>query len=886
MADKASAPLKRVTLGATEFGKKITESENALKKLQRQQQMFARARDLQQRFGENKRALDKARADLGIYLSALKKGGDIAKSVGKPYREAQARVNELAKAHRKLTDQLVQMRGALTQSGVKNLATDEARLAEKIKSVNTQLERQRPRLEAIERINARHTKTMMHIGMASATGYAMRASGSHFFGAMGGVLGPSKHGQIEEARIRALGRPDGETNDAIAYAKKLRIAGASAVESIGMMGDALSVFNDAHEAKLVLPMMAKMKAANQVLYGEEGGDRDRQLLDMLKVGEGRGGGKDEAAMAVQADWIQKAINASRGRVDAEQYRQALQRGGVMAKGMSDAAFFGLEPLIQEVGSGGTVGNGLMSAYQNVINGKATKGSIKILGDAGLIGDYSKVDHDKAGQIAHIRAGALKGSRQFQSDPLMWVHDVLLPTLKSRGYTTPEQIKNVIGGMFSNRSASNLFVTMAQQIDQLMAARERLGKAKGIDATHQEALGTPDGKEQALKARRDDLYKKIGDAVMPTYVKLLEVLTKVVEKVAAFVEQNPTIVKWVAIVAAAFMGLVMAGGSLIIVLASIFGPIQLIRFALARMGVAMFGARTASQVLMSALRGMWSALGAVFRGAWRLLSGGLGVLRSLGTVLMTVGRVAIGFLFTPLGAALALLAGAAYLVYRNWDGIVGGLRAIWGNIKECVLEFIESPAKGLARLAMLPVTVIQYTAGVVGMLFEKIAEWKIPFISAGAKFIAGILEGIASKAKALKDGVVSMASDIGDWFREKLGIHSPSRVFMEFGGFIGEGAALGIERSTQLAKNAALALAAVTLAPVGMAANLPALQGAGLAQPGAGAAGARMGGSSYTITINAAPGMAPQAIARAVAAELDRRERAQRSRVISQMSDTE
>jgi hypothetical protein len=173
-----------------------------------------------------------------------------------------------------------------------------------------------------------------------------------------------------------------------------------------------------------------------------------------------------------------------------------------------------------------------------------------------------------------------------------------------------------------------------------------------------------------------------------------------------------------------------------------------------------------------------------------------------------------------------------------------------------------------------------------MLFEKIAEWKIPFISAGAKFIAGILEGIASKAKALKDGVVSMASDIGDWFREKLGIHSPSRVFMEFGGFIGEGAALGIERSTQLAKNAALALAAVTLAPVGMAANLPALQGAGLAQPGAGAAGARMGGSSYTITINAAPGMAPQAIARAVAAELDRRERAQRSRVISQMSDTE
>ena len=44
------------------------------------------------------------------------------------------------------------------------------------------------------------------------------------------------------------------------------------------------------------------------------------------------------------------------------------------------------------------------------------------------------------------------------------------------------------------------------------------------------------------------------------------------------------------------------------------------------------------------------------------------------------------------------------------------------------------------------------------------------------------------------------------------------------------------------------------------------------------------GASYSITINPAPGMDPQAIARAVSAELDRRERAKRSRVLSQLSD--
>ena len=46
------------------------------------------------------------------------------------------------------------------------------------------------------------------------------------------------------------------------------------------------------------------------------------------------------------------------------------------------------------------------------------------------------------------------------------------------------------------------------------------------------------------------------------------------------------------------------------------------------------------------------------------------------------------------------------------------------------------------------------------------------------------------------------------------------------------------------------------------------------------------GSSYQITINASPGMDPQAIAQAVRTELDKRERSKRSRVNSQMADTE
>ena len=44
----------------------------------------------------------------------------------------------------------------------------------------------------------------------------------------------------------------------------------------------------------------------------------------------------------------------------------------------------------------------------------------------------------------------------------------------------------------------------------------------------------------------------------------------------------------------------------------------------------------------------------------------------------------------------------------------------------------------------------------------------------------------------------MGDSVGGWFKEKLGIHSPSRVFMGFGDNIAQGAAIGLQRTTPLA----------------------------------------------------------------------------------------
>ena len=167
------------------------------------------------------------------------------------------------------------------------------------------------------------------------------------------------------------------------------------------------------------------------------------------------------------------------------------------------------------------------------------------------------------------------------------------------------------------------------------------------------------------------------------------------------------------------------------------------------------------------------------------------------------------------------------------------------------------------------------------------EMPARFSTLGSNMIQGLVNGITAGAVWVKDVVVGIASSIGSWFAEQLGIASPSKVFMQYGGWISEGAAIGIQGGQGAVRNAALAMATAAGAAMPMAADAAAMRidnrGPLMAQAPAGApVGA--GAMNITITINAAPGQDERAIARAVAAEFERQTRQKQSRVLSQIHD--
>ncbi|MGP8438679.1 hypothetical protein [Paraburkholderia fungorum] len=153
---------------------------------------------------------------------------------------------------------------------------------------------------------------------------------------------------------------------------------------------------------------------------------------------------------------------------------------------------------------------------------------------------------------------------------------------------------------------------------------------------------------------------------------------------------------------------------------------------------------------------------------------------------------------PIGLAVMVIAGAAYLIYRNWDKIKPWFQGLW--------------------------------RGVVSIFNGTMAWFKgLParFGEIGRNLIDGLIGGVTSRINAAREAIVGLGSKIKGWFSETLGIKSPSRVFTAFGGNIGEGAAIGITSSVSRVKGAVSKLSGAALSGVSAASQtLNAMTGGG------------------------------------------------------------
>lgn len=810
-ASKATSALRGVGRESGATADKLRAAREALRALERQSGSIDKFRNTARDLAVNGNALKTAQARVRELAQAIKTTGQPTQAMQRNFERARAEAGRLKDRQQQLTQQQERLRRELVAGGVplQGMAQHQARLAGRLQQATAAvreqqqaLRQQAEQMRRVQQLEQAYQKRALTAGAVGATGYAMQAAGRKGFGA---ALGPVQQFMAHEDAMLGIARQvPGARNEMGQLTEVYRTAEQQVRALSGEIPLATTAIAD------MMTAAARMEVPTD------------QLAAQVKLA---------AEMAIAFDAVPAEIAESMGKV-AKNFQIPLTQ----IRGLADAINY-LDDNAISKGSdiidylnrtSGVVSTVAMSAQQ-----AAALGSTLL-----TLGERTETASTATNAIVQKLAAATKGSKKMQGalKEIGLSPEAVQKGMSSDAMGTLMSVLEAIRKMPKDKRIGVMVEmiglehsdTLAKLVDKPEELQRQLGLSLGTEAQGsmareaQARYATLSAQWQIAKNHAFNLAATVGESLKPALVETGKAVGPWIQRAAEWARQNPALVSGI-------MKLVLGGSALLVVLGSALVPLALVA---AKLALLQF-------VLGKAALGIG------------MLGRALPLLKLLGSAFMFIGRAAIGFLLTPMGAALALLAGAAYLVWRNWDGIKGGLAILWQQIGD--------GAKNLWQ-------------GIVAM--------KNQFVTAGADLMRGLAQGITSGMAWVKDAVVQAATGAARWFKDQLGIQSPSRVFMGLGENIPQGAALGIERGSPALRAAALAMAGIpTLAGAGP------LGGPGLPLGGAAAAGAAdVGGSTISITINAAPGQDPQAIARAVAAELDRRERRGQERVRSQLSD--
>lgn len=378
--------------------------------------------------------------------------------------------------------------------------------------------------------------------------------------------------------------------------------------------------------------------------------------------------------------------------------------------------------------------------------------------------------------------------------------------KARDEALQSLAKNFgLGEMFTDMQVMAFVRPMLANMDKYRAIRSGALKAADNDllaASYAERLKSPLEATKALMVNTRDLSISLGNQLSPSFVSATRQLIPIIQSTKHWIEQHPALVQGVAKTVGALLGLKIATVGLKLGLNLLFSPFVgmwknavLIHTHWVKLKAALgVGGK---------LRWLATGFSTVAKGAGTLgkaLAGGLfrGVM-VVAKAFLWFGRA---LLMNPIGIAITIIAGGAYLIYRNWGAISRWFSQRWEEVKTAFNGGVLGVSKLILNWSPL---------GLFYKAFAGVMKWfniDLPgqFTEFGGHLIDGLVNGIKNKWESLKNTVNEMGDSVGGWFKEKLGIHSPSRVFMGFGSNIAEGAAIGIGQSASLALKASSRLA--------------------------------------------------------------------------------
>lgn len=785
--DKATAPLKRIQGGSIGAGKALADTRDKIKQLNDIQRNISGFKTYQTELESTGNALQETRDKMGAVERALEShrtaqqalAGEtnvhrravsnlqrellrskepnaelskqymIAKDklaqLETKYNASQNRMRRykqdlgdtataartLNSKHQALSQQLADARTKLDAAGISTdkLAQHEHDLAGGLDKANAAMKVQKDRLAAITkqqeslgRARAQYSKTQQLAGSMAAGGAAGLASGYALARPLKGIVdafAPAENAttQLKVSMMGSDGtvaadfqkisdlannlgdRLPGTTADFQEMMTMLKRQGLSSANILGGTGEAAAYL----AVQLQMPVTAAAEFAAKMQDATRTSEKD--MLGLM-------------------DTIQRTYYLG---VDSGNMLQGFSKispvMGIIKKQGLEAANT-LTPLLvmmdQTGMAGESAGNALRKVFQSGLNMDKVAKANKELKSLGIRMDFTDGKGEFGGmEKLFAQLEKLKGLTSVQRTSVM-----------KELFGDDAETLQVVNTMMDKGMAGY------QDIAAKMAAQADLRKRVN------EQLKTLTNVMDAAQGSWSNTMSEIGLAIAPELKEFISSLGEVAVKVKGWVKANPELTAQIVKTAAGLAMLLAACGGLSLMIASIAGPVAIVRLGMVLLGIKSrglisplqgVGAATEGTVSKAGLlskawgglakmgAGLWSRLGllairvgllrdaflralpamlgaarafgaGLLQALWaglKLILGGLGkfvwyLASRIPAALVMLGKALLWvgrlLLANPLGVAIAIIAGAAIYIWQNWDTLGPKFAALWESIK--------------------------------------------------------------------------------------------------------------------------------------------------------------------------------------------------------------
>jgi TP901 family phage tail tape measure protein len=392
-----------------------------------------------------------------------------------------------------------------------------------------------------------------------------------------------------------------------------------------------------------------------------------------------------------------------------------------------------------------------------------------LGDAGIQG--SEAGTALRGMLTRLAApskeasDALKKLKVSVSDAngdMRAVPDILADIDEAmRGYGGAARAE-LIKTLFETEAMSAATILLGQAgSGSLQSYAESLKETGSAARVAAQINATTAGAIKTLQSRAEALSIALGTLLLPMIVDLTDALIPMFDKLTAWGEANPELVRGAALLAAGLLGLRVALLAGRIVLQPLIIAFWALNGALGAL-IWVFGAATSTIAFFGRIL-LWTSTVVA-----RLAVGAFGLLgRTLlfvGRTLLWVGRVALA---NPLLLVLTGIALAVWAIYENWDGFVSyftdKIDRVRAAFEQGLLNGVLALLSELNPFAMMRDGAIALADFILGKLRDA---FDLNLFDKGAAMIASLKDGAWSILTSMVDGIrAKLQSIVPDWMIE-------------------------------------------------------------------------------------------------------------------------